>query len=186
MDTLVGVAMVLAPWLLGGLLGWRWGRSWSGTVAAVAVGAGLTLAGLAAFLLTSPASPLEACGEDECVRYFGRWLEASLAREWPLYTALVWAFCAITFSLIRRSHQGTSELPPFGLVLSQVFSPRARIWRLLLLAAAGVFLLGQVGALPEATSANFFLEVTFALASIGLAIELGRFGGRLLGKRGPL
>jgi MFS family permease len=96
--------MLIGPWMVGGFVGWRWGKAWPGAVAAVALGFVLTAAGLAAFLLTAPPSAEEACGEDECVNYFGRWLEASLAREWPVYTAVTWSASAVFFSWVRRSN----------------------------------------------------------------------------------
>lgn len=96
--------MLIGPWAVGGFVGWRWGRRWLGAVAAVALGLVLTAAGLAAFLLTAPPSAEEACGEDECVRYFGRWLEATLARVWPVYTAVTWSASAVFFSRVRRAN----------------------------------------------------------------------------------
>jgi hypothetical protein len=96
--------MLIGPWAVGGFVGWRWGRTWLGAVAAVALGLLLTAAGLAAFLLTAPPSAEEACGEDECVRYFGRWLEATLALVWPAYTALTWSASAIFFSWVRGAN----------------------------------------------------------------------------------
>ncbi len=96
--------MLIGPWAVGGLVGWRWGGTWLGTGAAVALGLVLTAAGLAAFLWTAPPSAEEACGEDECVRYFGRWLEATLAREWPVYTAVTWSASAVFFSWVRREN----------------------------------------------------------------------------------
>jgi hypothetical protein len=100
----IGPLMILGPWVVGGFAGWRWGRTFVGAVAVVALGFALTAAGWAAFLLTAPPSAEEACGEDECVRYFGRWLEASLAREWPVYTAVSWSASAVFFSWVRRSN----------------------------------------------------------------------------------
>ena len=100
---LIGTLMLIGPWALGGFLGWRWGGTRLGAVAAVALGLVLTAAGLAAFLLTAPPSAEEACGEDECVRYFGRWLEATLARVWPVYTAITWSASAVYFSWVRRA-----------------------------------------------------------------------------------
>jgi hypothetical protein len=70
----------------------------------VALGLVLTAAGLAAFLLTAPPSAEEACGEDECVRYFGRWLEATLALVWPVHTAVTWSATAVFFSWVRRAN----------------------------------------------------------------------------------
>jgi MFS family permease len=96
--------MLIGPWAVGGFVGWRWGRTWLGAVAAVALGLLLTAAGLAAVLLTAPPSAEEACGEDECVRYFGRWLEATLALVWPAYTALTWSASAIFFSWVRGAN----------------------------------------------------------------------------------
>jgi hypothetical protein len=96
--------MLIGPWAVGGFVGWRWGQTWLGSVAAVALGLVLTAAGLMAFLLTAPPSAEEACGEDECVRYFGRWLEATLAREWPAYTALTWSASSAFFSWVRRAN----------------------------------------------------------------------------------
>jgi hypothetical protein len=96
--------MIIGPWAVGGLIGWRWGAKSLGVLAAVALGLVLTAVGLAAFLLTSPPSAEEACGEDECVRYFGRWLEATLAREWPVYSAATWSASAVFFSWVRRAN----------------------------------------------------------------------------------
>jgi hypothetical protein len=96
--------MIVGPWLFGGFLGWFWGRTWRGAAAAVGVGVIVTAAGLAAFLVTAPSSSLEACGEDECVRIFGQWLEATLARAWPVYTAVTWSASAVFFSWLRRSN----------------------------------------------------------------------------------
>jgi hypothetical protein len=96
--------MLIGPWAVGGFVGWRWGRTWLGAVAAVALGLVLTAAGLAAFLLTAPPSAEEACGEDECVRYFGRWLEATLALVWPVHTAVTWSATAVFFSWVRRAN----------------------------------------------------------------------------------
>jgi hypothetical protein len=95
--------MLVGPWAVGGLFGWRFSGTWLKTIAVIALGLVLTAAGLAAFLLTAAPSAEEACGEDECVRYFGRWLEATLAREWPVYTAAAWSTSAVFFSWIRRS-----------------------------------------------------------------------------------
>lgn len=94
--------MLIGPWAVGGFVGWRLGGTWFGGVAAVALGLVLTAAGLAAFLLTAPPSASEACGEDECVRYFGRWLEATLARVWPIYTVVTWSASAVFFSWVRQ------------------------------------------------------------------------------------
>jgi hypothetical protein len=96
--------MLIGPWAVGGFVGWRLGGTWLGAVAAVALGFVLTAAGFAAFLLTAPPSAEEACGEDECVRYFGRWLEATLARVWPVYTVVTWSAPAIFFSWVRRAN----------------------------------------------------------------------------------
>lgn len=71
----------------------------------MALGLVLTAAGLAAFLLTTPATAEEACGEDECIQYFGRWLEASLAKEWPIYTAVSWTLSVAFLSWYRRLHR---------------------------------------------------------------------------------
>ena len=104
LDALIALAMLVGPWIVGGLLGWRMGETWPKTVAVVALGFVLIIAGLAAFLLTAPPSAEEACGEDECVRYFGRWLEATLARAWPVYTVAAWSTAAVFFSWVRRSN----------------------------------------------------------------------------------
>jgi hypothetical protein len=97
LDLLIGMMMLFGPWLLGGFFGRRWGRSWIGETGTVALGVMLTVAGLAAFLLTAAPSAEEACGEDECLRYFGRWIESSLGREWPLYTVVAWT-ASVAFS----------------------------------------------------------------------------------------
>lgn len=100
----VGLLMLVGPWVLGGLLGRRWGSTWQGIFAAIAVGLALAAAALAAFLLTSPDSSLEACGEDECVRYFGRWLEATLAHQWPVYAVVSWTAAVLAAAIrVRRS-----------------------------------------------------------------------------------
>jgi hypothetical protein len=103
---LIGPLMILGPWLLGGLFGWRWGRTWRGLTVALGLGAVLTAAGLAAFLLTAPSTAWEACGEDECVTYLGRWLDVTLARVWPIATALAWSGSAVFFAWLRRSSDG--------------------------------------------------------------------------------
>ena len=90
-DLVVALAMLLGPWALGGAAGRRWGATQRGAAAAVLLGVLLTAAGFAALLLTSPPSASAACGEDECVRILGTWwVEASLVREWPLYTMAAW------------------------------------------------------------------------------------------------
>jgi hypothetical protein len=114
------MAMLVGPWAVGGLLGWRFSGTWRQTVAVIALGLLLTAAGLAAFLLTAPPSAEEACGEDECVRYFGRWLEATLAREWPVYTVAAWSASAMFFAWIRRANGrrfGTATVASWALGL---------------------------------------------------------------------
>ena len=98
----VAPLMLVGPWLLGSFFGWLWGRTQRGAAAAVLIGLVLTAAAFAALLLTSPPSAREACGEDECFRILGRWLEGTLVREWPLYTLAAWLGGVWIGSSLRR------------------------------------------------------------------------------------
>jgi hypothetical protein len=69
-----------------------------------------TAAGLAALVLTAPSSAEEACGEDECVRLLGEWIEMTLVREWPIYTLAVWVLAVALVARLHRSNVKASAL----------------------------------------------------------------------------
>jgi hypothetical protein len=110
LDLLIALSLVFGPWLLGALLGWRWGRTWPRIAAMVALGVVVTPASTAAFLFLLGSSPDAACGEDECLHYLGHWIEASLAVRWPIYAAAAWSLSALLFSERVRRWRRTSAL----------------------------------------------------------------------------
>jgi hypothetical protein len=101
----IGPLMIFGPWLLGGIARWYLGRTWLGAGGAVVLGLALTGTAYAVLLFTTPASAEEACGEDECVRVNGQWLEVTVARGWPIDTAAAWTISAAVLSFRRRSNE---------------------------------------------------------------------------------
>ena len=91
LDFTIGVLMIAGPWVFGALLGYFLAPRRFGLVMAIGVGLVLTALGLLGFFLTAPTSPADC---RECSEYFGRWIDYSLVREWPIYTALAWSVAA--------------------------------------------------------------------------------------------
>jgi len=106
-DYLIAGLIIVGPWLIGGFLGWRWGCTWPRACAAIGLGLAATSVGLAAFLVTSSSSAEVACGEDTCLRYLGHWLEATLARDWPIYSALAWVSFYLVLALLHPAERPT-------------------------------------------------------------------------------
>jgi len=98
---LIGMLIVFGPWLVGGYLGWLWGRTWLRVAGVVTMGLFLTGASLAAILFFLGSSGDTACGEDECLHYLGHWIESSFATKWPIYAVVAWALSAVVFSQHR-------------------------------------------------------------------------------------
>jgi hypothetical protein len=108
MDTLVALLIIFGPWAAGALSGSLWGQTWFGLATAVALGVVCTFAALAGFLFLGGSNQEAACGEDQCLHYFGHWIEWTLAIEWPIYATIAWAFSVVVFALRTR----TRELVP--------------------------------------------------------------------------
>lgn len=102
MDTLVALLIIFGPWAAGALSGFLWGQTWFGLATAVALGAVWTLAALAGFLFLGGSNQEAACGEDACLRYFGRWIEWTLAIAWPVYAIVAWTFSVVVFARRTR------------------------------------------------------------------------------------
>jgi hypothetical protein len=103
-DYLIGLAMIVGPWFVGALAGYRFGRTWGGLVATITLGLALTALGLLGFFLAAPTSePLDCEG---CVEHFGRWLDSTLVKEWPLYTAVAWSLSAIAAGTLAPHADG--------------------------------------------------------------------------------
>jgi hypothetical protein len=105
MDTVIALLIIFGPWVAGSLLGRLWGRTWLGLAAAVMLGVASTGAALMAFLFLGGSTQDAACGESECLRYFGHWIERTLAIEWPIYAIAAWAFSAIVFARRTRTSE---------------------------------------------------------------------------------
>ena len=108
MDYVIGLLMIFSPWVIGGLLGHRFGRTWAGLVVTISVGLALTVLGLVGFLLTAPTSQPLDC--EDCVEYLGRWLDSTMVELWPLYTAVAWSLAAIAGG--TRARHGDGYRPP--------------------------------------------------------------------------
>jgi hypothetical protein len=107
----ISPVILVGPWLVGGLLGWRLGGSTRGLVAALLLGLLATAVGLGGFVLAAAASSLAGCGETACVELFGRWLEITLVREWPLYTMAAWLGGVATGSYVCERRTNLPETP---------------------------------------------------------------------------
>jgi hypothetical protein len=58
-----------------------------------------------ALLFLEGSSQEAACGEDECLHYFGHWIEWTLAVEWPIYPIVAWTFSVVVFARRTRPRQ---------------------------------------------------------------------------------
>jgi hypothetical protein len=103
-DYLIALLVVFGPWLVGALAGYRFGHSWAGLLGTIIVGLALTALGLVGFFVTAPSSPPVHC--ETCAEYLGRWLDITLVREWPLYTAVAWSLAAIAGGTRARHSEG--------------------------------------------------------------------------------
>jgi hypothetical protein len=109
LDTLVALLIIFGPWTAGALSGSFWGQTWVGLATAVALGVVSTSAALVAFLFLEGSSQEAACGEDECLHYFGHWIEWTLAIAWPIYAMVAWTFSVVVFG--RRTRAGQAASP---------------------------------------------------------------------------
>jgi hypothetical protein len=105
----VAPLILVGPWLLGGILGWRLGTSRRGLVAALLTGVLLTAAGVAASVLTAASSAADGCGEAPCVEIFGRWLDLTLVREGPLYAMAAWLGGVAIGTYVREKRANLPE-----------------------------------------------------------------------------
>jgi hypothetical protein len=175
--------MFLGPWLFGAYLGWLWGRTWPGLAGAVGLGLALVTGIVGVFLLTFSVTDEGACSRYECIGYFGRWLDVWTGREWPLYAASAWTFCAIGFSWLRRSQERAEEPISFKAVIFKLFSRRGRAWLLAFLAAMLFVHVLYINVLYEGMATRWLVLVSVAFTALGLLIQslvqLGRFGIRI-------
>ena len=104
-ETLVALLIIFGPWAGGALFGSLWGQTWFGRASAVALGIVCTSAALAAFLFLTRSNQEAACGEDECLHYFGHWIERTLAVEWPIYAVAAWTFSVVVFTRRTQARQ---------------------------------------------------------------------------------
>jgi len=102
-DTLVGLLIVFGPWAGGALAGTIAGLTWFRLASAVALGVLCIAAALAAFLFLQGSNQEAACGEDECLQYFGHWIEWTLAVVWPIYAVAAWSFSVVVFARRTRT-----------------------------------------------------------------------------------
>jgi hypothetical protein len=109
MDTLIALLITFGPWAAGAFTGSLWGQTWAGLAAAVALAVVSTSVTLTAFLFLEGSSQEAACGEDECLHYFGHWIEWTLAVEWPIYAIVAWTFSVIVFARRTRTRQPISS-----------------------------------------------------------------------------
>jgi hypothetical protein len=107
-DTLIALLIIFGPWAAGGLTGSVWGQTWFGLAAEIALAVVGTSAALIAFLFLEGSSQEAACGEDECLHYFGHWIEWTLAIEWPIYAVVAWTFSVVVFARRTRIRQAAS------------------------------------------------------------------------------
>jgi hypothetical protein len=108
MDTLIALLIIFGPWAAGGLTGALWGQTWFGLATSVTLGVVGTCAALVAFLFLEGSSQQAACGEDECLHYFGHWIERTLAIEWPIYAIVARVFSVVVFARRTRTRQPAS------------------------------------------------------------------------------
>jgi hypothetical protein len=105
LDTFIGLVMIFGPFVVGGLAGYRFGRTLWGLVGVISVGLVLTALGLLGFFLTAPTSPADC---RECSEYLGRWLDYTMVEEWPIYTAGAWIFAAALAGTVARDRLRTA------------------------------------------------------------------------------